>query len=79
MEMKSTYFCVAMDAYLIQALVQSTFKGILTDREMLQKILAYHIVPEELNSHQLYNNRVLETQNADEKLHVKHFISVSIL
>ena len=48
-----------------------------SDPALLQNVLSYHVVPEELACSELYNNRVLDTLNAQGKIRVNEYSSVS--
>ncbi|KAK7101208.1 transforming growth factor-beta-induced protein ig-h3-like [Littorina saxatilis] len=57
----------------IQALSPEVVKKLTSDPALLQSVLTYHVIPEELTARELYNERVLDTLNAQGKVRVNHF------
>ena len=61
----------------LQALPADLLQKLTSDPDLLLNVLNYHVIPEELTCRELYNNRVLDTLNAQGKVRVNEYSSVS--
>lgn len=58
-----------------QALPEETAKQLTSDPALLQSVLSYHVVPQEMTCRQMTHNLVLDTLNAQAKIRVNEYHS----
>ena len=62
---------------IFQSLPESTKRELESDRDLLAKVIKYHIVPDQVYSTDLNNDIDIPTKDSQKKITVKEYSSVS--